>query len=39
MGIAARRRCNIRRWNITPEFVVRNGLFHVASMELNIAEV
>ena len=39
MGIAARRRCNIRRWNITPEFVIRNGLFHVASMELNIAEV
>ena len=39
MGITARRRCNIRRWNITPEFVIRNGLFHVASMELNIAEV
>ena len=34
-----RRRCNIRRWSITPEIVVVNGAFRMTLLELEIAEV
>jgi hypothetical protein len=34
-----RRRCNIRRWSVTPEIVVINGAFRMTMMELEIAEV
>ena len=34
-----RRRCNIRRWDVTPEVVVSNGLFSLSSIGLEIAEV
>jgi hypothetical protein len=36
---AVRRRCNIRRWAITPEVVVIVGAFSMTLMELEIAEV
>jgi len=36
---AVRRRCNIRRWEITPELVVVNGTFKMSYLELEIAEV
>jgi hypothetical protein len=36
---AIRRRCNIRRWAITPEIVVMNGAFQMTLLELEIAEV
>ncbi len=35
----ARARCNIRKWEITPEIVVRNGSFSMSSLVLEIAEV
>ena len=34
-----RKRCNIRRWDITPEVVVTNGMFNLSSLGLEIAEV
>jgi hypothetical protein len=39
MQAAIRRRCNIRRWAITPEIVVINGAFQMTLLELEIAEV
>ena len=36
---AIRRRCNIRRWEITPEVTVVNGAFKMTFLELEIAEV
>jgi hypothetical protein len=34
-----RKRCNIRRWRITPEITVENGEFHMTLLQLEIAEV
>lgn len=35
----ARRRMQIRRWDITPEIIVTNGTFNLSSLGLEIAEV
>jgi hypothetical protein len=35
----ARRRCDIRRWRITPEITVVNGAFRMTLLQLEIAEV
>jgi hypothetical protein len=32
-------RCNIRKYDVTPQIVVNNGLFSLSSLSLNIAEV
>jgi hypothetical protein len=34
-----RKRMNIRRWEITPEIIVKNGLFNFISLGLEVAEV
>ena len=34
-----RRRCNIRRWSITPEIKSENGLFSLSYLGLEVAEV
>jgi hypothetical protein len=34
-----RRRCNIRKWEITPEIEITNGAFNLSFMNLEIAEV
>jgi hypothetical protein len=34
-----RKRCNIRRWRITPEITVVNGAFRMTLLQLEIAEV
>jgi hypothetical protein len=34
-----RKRCNIRRWRITPEITVMNGAFRMTLLQLEIAEV
>jgi hypothetical protein len=38
-SVTARKRCNIRQWEITPEVIVRNGAFSLSSIGLEIAEV
>jgi hypothetical protein len=34
-----RRRCNIRKWEITPEIEITNGAFNLSFMNLEMAEV
>ena len=37
--LVERRRCNVRRWDVTPELVVQNGDFTLSFVGLDIAEV
>ena len=37
--LVERRRCNVRRWDVTPEIAVQNGDFTLSFVGLDIAEV